>query len=46
MARGAVRVHSETLSGGPDALAKDLGLSRAGLIERGLQTVLAAQGRD
>jgi hypothetical protein len=29
-----------------DALAKDLGLSRAGLIERGLQAVLAAQGRD
>jgi metal-responsive CopG/Arc/MetJ family transcriptional regulator len=28
-----------------DALAKDLGLSRAGLIERGLQTVLAAAGR-
>jgi uncharacterized protein (DUF4415 family) len=29
-----------------DSLAKDLGLSRAGLIERGLQAVLAAQGRD
>jgi metal-responsive CopG/Arc/MetJ family transcriptional regulator len=29
-----------------DALAKDLGLSRGGLIERGLQAVLAAQGRD
>jgi hypothetical protein len=29
-----------------DALAKDLGLSRAGLIERGLQAVLAAEGRD
>ena len=29
-----------------DALAKDLGLSRAGLIERGLKAVLAAQGRD
>jgi len=28
-----------------DALAKDLGLSRAGLIERGLQAVLAAGGR-
>ena len=28
-----------------DALAKDLGLSRAGLIERGLQAVLAAEGR-
>lgn len=28
-----------------DALAKDLGLSRAGLIERGLHAVLAAQGR-
>jgi hypothetical protein len=29
-----------------DALAKDLGLSRAGLIERGLQAVLAAEGRN
>jgi hypothetical protein len=29
-----------------DALAKDLGLSRTGLIERGLKAVLAAQGRD
>jgi metal-responsive CopG/Arc/MetJ family transcriptional regulator len=29
-----------------DALAKDLGLSRAGLIERGLKAVLAAEGRD
>ena len=29
-----------------DALAKDLGLSRASLIERGLHAVLAAQGRD
>jgi metal-responsive CopG/Arc/MetJ family transcriptional regulator len=28
-----------------DALAKDLGLSRATLIERGLQAVLAAEGR-
>jgi hypothetical protein len=28
-----------------DALAKDLGLSRAGLIERGLQAVLATEGR-
>jgi metal-responsive CopG/Arc/MetJ family transcriptional regulator len=28
-----------------DALAKDLGLSRAGLIERGLKAVLSAQGR-
>src|SRR5687767_14118850 len=28
-----------------DALAKDLGLSRAGLIERDLQAVLAAEGR-
>jgi metal-responsive CopG/Arc/MetJ family transcriptional regulator len=28
-----------------DALAKDLGLSRADLIERGLQAVLAAAGR-
>lgn len=28
-----------------DALAKDLGLSRAGLIERGLQAVLAAERR-
>jgi hypothetical protein len=29
-----------------DSLAKDLGLSRASLIERGLHAVLAAQGRD
>jgi hypothetical protein len=29
-----------------DALAKDLGLSRAGLIERGLQAVLHAEGRN
>jgi len=29
-----------------DALAKDLGLSRAGLIERGLQAMLAAQGKN
>jgi hypothetical protein len=29
-----------------DALAKDLGLSRAALIERGLQAVLAAEGRN
>ena len=29
-----------------DDLAKELGLSRADLIERGLQTMLAAQGRD
>jgi uncharacterized protein (DUF4415 family) len=29
-----------------DVLAKDLGLSRAGLIERGLKAVLAAGGRD
>ena len=29
-----------------DALAKDLGLSRASLIERGLSAVLEAQGRD
>jgi hypothetical protein len=29
-----------------DALAKNLGLSRAGLIERGLQAVLAAEGKD
>lgn len=28
-----------------DALAKDLGLSRARLIERGLKAVLAAEGR-
>jgi hypothetical protein len=28
-----------------DALAKGLGLSRAGLIERGLQAVLATEGR-
>lgn len=28
-----------------DALAKDLGLTRAGLIERGLQAVLATEGR-
>jgi hypothetical protein len=28
-----------------DALAKDLGLSRAGLIERGLQAVLATEGK-
>jgi hypothetical protein len=29
-----------------DALAKELGVSRAGLIERGLKAVLAAQGKD
>lgn len=29
-----------------DSLAKDLGLSRASLIERGLHAVLAAQGRE
>ena len=29
-----------------DALAKDLGLSRAGLIERGLKAVLSAEGRE
>jgi metal-responsive CopG/Arc/MetJ family transcriptional regulator len=29
-----------------DALAKDLGLSRAALIERGLQAVLAVEGRN
>jgi metal-responsive CopG/Arc/MetJ family transcriptional regulator len=29
-----------------DALAKDLGLSRGGLIERGLKAVLAAEGWD
>jgi metal-responsive CopG/Arc/MetJ family transcriptional regulator len=29
-----------------DVLAKELGVSRAGLIERGLKAVLAAQGRD
>ena len=28
-----------------DALAKSLGISRAGLIERGLKAVLAAEGR-
>lgn len=28
-----------------DALAKDLGVSRAGLIERGLKAVLSAEGR-
>ena len=41
----SVSVERELLSRS-DALAKDLGLSRAGLIERGLQAVLAAQGRD
>jgi len=29
-----------------DTLAKDLGLNRAGLIERGLKAVLAAEGRN
>lgn len=29
-----------------DALARDLGLTRAGLVERGLKAVIAAQGRD
>lgn len=28
-----------------DALAKDMGLTRAGLIERGLQAVLATEGK-
>ena len=28
-----------------DALAKDLGLSRAGLIERGLKAILSAEGK-
>lgn len=41
----SVSVEGDLLSRS-DALAKDLGLSRAGLIERGLQAVLAAQGRD
>jgi hypothetical protein len=41
----SVSVERELLSRS-DALAKELGVSRAGLIERGLKAVLAAQGRD
>jgi len=40
----SVSVERELLSRSDD-LAKDLGLSRASLIERGLHAVLAAQGR-
>jgi uncharacterized protein (DUF4415 family) len=41
----SVRVESDLLARS-DSLAKDLGLTRARLIERGLHAVLAAQGRD
>ena len=41
----SVRVERDLLARS-DSLAKDLGLSRASLIERGLHAVLAAQGRD
>lgn len=40
----SVRVERDLLARS-DSLAKDLGLSRASLIERGLHAVLAAQGR-
>jgi uncharacterized protein (DUF4415 family) len=40
----SVRVERDLLARS-DSLAKDLGLSRAGLIERGLLAVLAAAGR-
>ena len=40
----SVSVERELLSRS-DSLAKDLGVSRAGLIERGLKAVLAAEGK-
>ncbi len=40
----SVSVEKELLSRS-DSLAKDLGLSRAAVIERGLKAVLAAEGR-
>jgi hypothetical protein len=41
----SVSIEREVLSRS-DSLAKELGVTRAGLIERGLKAVLAAQGRE